>query len=38
MVFVVLMSGGDYFLDGIFGCGVKVVCEVVRVGFGKFIC
>lgn len=35
MVLVVLMSGGDYFFEGVLGCGIKVVCEVVRVGFGK---
>ncbi|KAG9234176.1 hypothetical protein BJ875DRAFT_424451 [Amylocarpus encephaloides] len=38
MVLVALMSGGDYIIEGIPGCGPKVACEAARAGFGKSLC
>jgi holliday junction resolvase YEN1 len=38
MILVALMSGGDYLLEGIPGCGPKVACDAARAGFGKDLC
>ncbi|EMF14669.1 uncharacterized protein SEPMUDRAFT_63272 [Sphaerulina musiva SO2202] len=38
MVLVALMSGGDYIVEGIPGCGPKVGCDAARAGFGKELC
>ena len=38
MVLVALMSGGDYNVEGIPGCGPKIACEAARAGFGKTLC
>lgn len=38
MILVALMSGGDYDMDGIQGCGSKRACEAARAGFGKKLC
>lgn len=38
MILVALMSGGDYDMDGIPGCGSKRACEAARAGFGKRLC
>ena len=38
MILVALMSGGDYDMDGIPGCGSKRACEAARAGFGKKLC
>jgi Holliday junction resolvase YEN1 len=38
MILVALMSGGDYIVEGIPGCGPKVACDAARAGFGKDLC
>ncbi|KAF2734290.1 hypothetical protein EJ04DRAFT_552823 [Polyplosphaeria fusca] len=38
MILVALMSGGDYVLEGIPGCGPKTACEAARAGFGADLC
>ncbi|SMR50685.1 unnamed protein product [Zymoseptoria tritici ST99CH_1E4] len=38
MILVALMSGGDYIVEGIPGCGPKVACDAARAGFGKELC
>ena len=38
MILVALMSGGDYVVEGIPGCGPKVACDAARAGFGKDLC
>ncbi|PIB03176.1 Flap endonuclease GEN 1 [Cercospora beticola] len=38
MILVALMSGGDYIVEGIPGCGPKVACDAARAGFGRELC
>lgn len=38
MILVAMMSGGDYIVEGIPGCGPRVACDAARAGFGKELC
>lgn len=38
MILVALMSGGDYIVEGIPGCGPRVACDAARAGFGRELC
>lgn len=38
MILVAMMSGGDYIVEGIPGCGPRVACDAARAGFGKDLC
>ena len=38
MMFVALMSGGDYNTEGLPKCGPKTACEAARAGFGRELC
>ena len=38
MIFVAMMSGGDYLPGGIQRCGIKTACQAARAGFGKQLC
>jgi Holliday junction resolvase YEN1 len=38
MILVALMSGGDYVVEGIPGCGIKVACDAARAGFAHEMC
>jgi Holliday junction resolvase YEN1 len=38
MILIALMSGGDYVVEGIPGCGIKVACDAARAGFAHEMC
>ncbi|KAF2211659.1 hypothetical protein CERZMDRAFT_14753, partial [Cercospora zeae-maydis SCOH1-5] len=38
MILVALMSGGDYIVEGIPGCGPKLACDAARAGFARELC
>lgn len=38
MILVAMMSGGDYYPQGIPGCGTKIASAAAKGGFGKSLC
>ena len=38
MILVAMMSGGDYYPQGVPGCGTKIASAAANAGFGKSLC